>query len=368
MSKLTDIKQKINQLDGGKFQVLCDAYLSKQGYKNIFPLGMKSGTHKTTKGIPDTYFTEVDGKYILVMYTSQITGDTYKKILDDIQDCFDSGKTGLNNSDIKEIVYCHTSSNLTAGQDKALRDFCKQRGVLFVSYGVDTIAHDLYNKYPTIARDELSVSIDTGQILFDQDFVEIYNKNVLSAPLDTVFQFRETEMSKLFDALNTTNVVIISGQAGVGKTRLGLEVSRKYIAAQNACFYCIRSNGLPVYEDLRAFLSVPGKYILLVDDANQLTGLEHVVQHSQKSGYDVKIIITVREYAKVKVVRDICEIVRPEVIQINKLKDEEIGKLIEENLEILNKNYIDKITRIAEGNARIAMLAGKIALEASKQT
>lgn len=300
------------------------------------------------------------------MYTSQVTGDTYKKILDDIQDCFDSGKTGLNNSDIKEIVYCHTSSNLKAGQDKALRDFCKQRGVLFASYGVDTIAHDLYNKYPAIARDELSVSIDTGQILSDKDFVGNYNKNVLAAPLDTVFQFRETEISKLFDALNTTNVVIISGQAGVGKTRLGLEVSRKYIATQNACFYCIRSNGLPVYEDLKSFLSVPGKYVLLVDDANQLTGLEHIVEHSQKSGYDVKIIITVREYAKVKVVRDICEIVRPEVIQINKLKDEEIGKLIEENLGILNKNYIDKITRIAEGNARIAMLAGKIALEANR--
>ena len=78
MSKLTDIKQRISQMDGGEFQELCDAYLSKLGYKNIHSLGMKSGTHKTTKGIPDTYFTEVDGKYILVMYTTQVTGDVFE--------------------------------------------------------------------------------------------------------------------------------------------------------------------------------------------------------------------------------------------------------------------------------------------------
>jgi hypothetical protein len=54
MSKLTDIKQKISQLDGGAFQELCDAYLSKLGYTGIVALGMKAGTKKTTKGIPDT--------------------------------------------------------------------------------------------------------------------------------------------------------------------------------------------------------------------------------------------------------------------------------------------------------------------------
>jgi len=88
MSKITDIKQKISHMEAGEFQELCDAYLYRQGYRNIHSLGLQSGTRKTTKGIPDTYFTQVNGKYILVMYTAQITGNTYKKIYDDIHDCF----------------------------------------------------------------------------------------------------------------------------------------------------------------------------------------------------------------------------------------------------------------------------------------
>ena len=56
MSKLTDIKNRIDQMDGGAFQNLCDAYLSYKGYKNVYSLGMHTGTDKTAKGNPDTYF------------------------------------------------------------------------------------------------------------------------------------------------------------------------------------------------------------------------------------------------------------------------------------------------------------------------
>ena len=56
MSKLTDIKNRINQMDGGAFQNLCDAYLSYKGYRNVYSLGMNTGTDKTAKGNPDTYF------------------------------------------------------------------------------------------------------------------------------------------------------------------------------------------------------------------------------------------------------------------------------------------------------------------------
>lgn len=42
MSKLTDIKNRIDQMDGGAFQILCDAYLSYKGYKNVYSLGMRA--------------------------------------------------------------------------------------------------------------------------------------------------------------------------------------------------------------------------------------------------------------------------------------------------------------------------------------
>lgn len=39
MSKLTDIKNRIDQMDGGAFQNLCDAYLSYKGYKMFIRCG-----------------------------------------------------------------------------------------------------------------------------------------------------------------------------------------------------------------------------------------------------------------------------------------------------------------------------------------
>ena len=66
MSKLTDIKYRIDQLDGGTFQNLCDEYLTLRGYGIGHSLGMKIGTSKTAKGNPDTYFLTKNGKYVFV--------------------------------------------------------------------------------------------------------------------------------------------------------------------------------------------------------------------------------------------------------------------------------------------------------------
>lgn len=51
MSKLTDIQYRIDQLDGGAFQNLCDAYLTCKGYGIGYSLGMRTGTNKTAKEI-----------------------------------------------------------------------------------------------------------------------------------------------------------------------------------------------------------------------------------------------------------------------------------------------------------------------------
>lgn len=42
MSKLTDIKYRIDQMDGGEFQNLCDEYLTCRGYRAQYPFGMKT--------------------------------------------------------------------------------------------------------------------------------------------------------------------------------------------------------------------------------------------------------------------------------------------------------------------------------------
>ena len=70
MATITTIKERIAAMDQAGFQILCDSYLSKEGYPNIVALGTKAGAQKTTRGTPDTYFF-ADEKYIFVEYTTQ---------------------------------------------------------------------------------------------------------------------------------------------------------------------------------------------------------------------------------------------------------------------------------------------------------
>jgi hypothetical protein len=364
MSKLTDIKQKILQLDGGAFQELCDAYLFKLGYENGLSLGTKSGTMKTTKGIPDTYFLDPSEKYIFVMYTTQ-QSNIYEKIYEDICDCLNPEKTGVPVQDITEIIYCHTSSNLSAGKSKELHDFCTASNILLRLYGIDEIASNIYTRLHGISRDFLGISISTEQIFEVKEFISVYDSNGMAAPLSTIFQFREKEVIETLTKIENTKVTVITGPAGIGKTRLALECCQKYAFENNYRFFCIQSNRLPIYEDLKVYLDTPNKYLLLIDDANQITGLQHILQYLTKhsQGYDVKIVITVRDYAKLTTIQDIRNFTIPEICTISTFSDDEIKKLLEANLQILNSTYLDKIVRIAEGNARLAIIAGKLAIE-----
>ena len=159
------------------------------------------------------------------------------------------------------------------------------------------------------------------------------------------------------------DVVILSGSSGTGKTRLALHYVKNHADAKNEKTYCIHSNALPIYEDLKLFLDRPGDYFLFIDDANQLSGLQHIIRYvsMKPEGYNVKILITVRDYALQKVINDVRAITSYEIVNVNVFSENEIKELLETSLGILNSDYQERIIRIAEGNARIAILAGKVA-------
>lgn len=362
MSKLESIKQEILQLDAGSFQNLCDIYLSKSGYPNIVSLGGEAGTRKTTLGTPDTYFTAPNGKYIFVEYTTQRT-HLFAKIKDDLEKCLDTAKTGISPDKISEIIYCHTSSNIRPSQDNEVKMKCEAAGVKLTIIGIDKLAADIYLFHHELSRDFLGLSINTGQIQSYDEFISDYNSNRIAAPIDTKFLFREKEFQEIADAYLNVDVVILSGSAGTGKTRLALHYVKNHTDVKNEKIYCIHSNALPIYEDLKIFLARPGNYFLFIDDANQLSGLKHVIRYTtmKQKGYNVKVLITVRDYARQKVIKDVREITSYERVDINIFSDDEIKKLLETSLGILNQDYQERIVRIAEGNARIAILAGKTA-------
>ena len=369
MSKLTDIKYRIDQLDGGTFQNLCDSYLSYRGYRNPYSLGMKTGTNKTATGNPDTYFLTVDNKYIFVMYTTQ-KSDFLNKAVEDFDKCFDPQKTGVQPEDVAEIIYCHTYGRLSPGNDKFLRQYCETRGATLELIGLDQLANDIFCRYHFLAQDFLKISISSGQIMPLEVFIARHDANKMAAPLKTDFLFREKELEEAINALNDNDVLLIAGSAGVGKTRFALEVCQQLSQKNDYTVLVIKRNDLQLYDELVTSIESNKKYLVLVDDANELSGLRYVLDYlpknPQTSKHISKLILTVRDYARRQVMNNILDVAKPKILKIDTFKDENIKKLMETCYGITNHMYLERIVAIAEGNARLAMLAGKFAMDSGK--
>lgn len=363
MPKIIDIERKIDELNGGQFQALCDNLLSKQGYKNLVKIGTKEGSSKTTKGTPDSYFKTENGKYIFVEYTTK-KDNLFKKIKDDIEKCLDVEKTEIRDSDIEEIIYCYTSSNLLPKEDKELMNICEKRGILLKLYGINEIANDIYNKYKIIAKEHLNLSLDTGQIFEVEDFIRKYDSYDMVPPLSTKFQFREKEIEEIISNFEKNKIILLHGAAGVGKTRLALEVAQRISNEKDYKLLCIKSNKQAIFEDLKSYINTENKYLIFVDDINELINPKILLDYLTNDS-KIKLIFTIRNYAKEAILNNINEITSSVfAIEIKKISDEEIKEFLIQNMEIRNEHYISKIQEIAQGNTRIAYMAGKLAIKA----
>ena len=206
------------------------------------------------------------------------------------------------------------------------------------------------------------IKLDTGQIQTCEEFVNNYNSNEMAAPIDTEFLFRENEINRINDAFKKKDVVILKGAAGNGKTRLALEYAQTCGITTDRKIFCIRGNGVEIYEDLELYLNTPGNYLFFIDDANKLRQLQCIIQYTTEKNkeYNIKILITVRNHDFQMVKSTINDVTSSEDIEINILTDHEIKKIIETKWNIFNYDCLERIVTIAEGNARLAVLAGKM--------
>ena len=354
MSKIKEIESAILQLDGGRFQTLVDQYLYRKfKFSNIQHLGSHTGTDKTTQGTPDSYSRTQDGKYIAIMYGAYPNkNDAFKKVKSDIESCLNT----VNNSDLYKLVCCHTSSNFSIEQDKELHSLFGNTTII----GINTIANDLYYKYPALARDILSVDIDTNQILMPIDFIKENNNSIYRTPLDVKLLGREEDVSELYNLLKNNEIIVVSGPSGVGKTKLSFDVCKSFSENENYKFYIVKNRNLPIYNDVKTYFEHNNNYLIMVDDANQLTDLQFILEliNNFSDTFNIKILLTVRDYAKKETLLKIKDYAIPQEYSIKPLEDSIVKDILISNLNIINTDYLNQIIDISKGNIRIAYMAG----------
>lgn len=364
MSKVNQIAAALLEKEGGAFQRVANAYLHKKGYDRITTIGSAIGSDKTKKGTPDSYIRLENGKIVFAEFTTDQTWP-YKKIRGDIEKCLDEKKTGIPREEIEQIVICH-NSQLSAEEDRALYTLCLEHGIQLVIFGLNTIAHDLVHLYPGISKNELGIEIDTGQILDPEEFVRQVGKNQLTTPLDTEFYFREDEIKQIVSGLENTNVVMITGPAGVGKSRLALKAMEVFFKTHSVYkMRCIHSKGISIFEDSKVYFSDPGHHLVLIDDANRISDFSIVMDilRNQREDQSIKFVITVRDYAKDKIEREMRTIGDFKRIELAPLEDKQIGEMIQGLFDIRNPDYLERIINVSSGNPRLAIMAAKVAVK-----
>jgi len=368
MSKIIEIENALSKINGDIFQEFCNHYLFYILNPNsIEPIGSVIGKEKSRKGIPDSYFTTKEGELIFAEYTTKEKAERnnsfFNKLKDDIHNCFDSNKTNLRPEEINKVILCFTS-RITPIERKDLEYLCnsynpscklKLIGIRDLSFAV--LAYPILGEY-------INVNICTGQILRPSEFIAEYEKSKLATPLSNTFYGRKIEIEDGLKKISESNILIIYGSPGTGKSKYAIELAKQYSDSnQDIEFLCIGNKGMSIWEDLKTFIIKDKKYILLVDDANRLAQNFQLILsllHYDPNG-NIKVIVTVRDYALAQV-KDISKDYNYSLIEIKEFSKDEIKELIKlSDFNIEETPVVDRILDIARGNARLAIMSAKVA-------
>ncbi|WGS87699.1 hypothetical protein [Methylomonas sp. UP202] len=368
MSVFLQIERELQACNQARFEKVSGLLLGARGVKGIALLGSVEGKDKTRTGVPDIYATQ-DGKTFTFLACTTITGASAvkSKLFDDIGECSNEKKTGISSESIIKLFLAF-NSNLQPAILQEIANYGATKNIEVEFLSLSEIALDLQRQYRWIAADKLGIRPDTGQFLPIDAFVKAYDHGKLATPLDTKFHFREPFVAESIEHLTaTSSVLIISGPAGTGKTRLALEVAKQVNERDPTCqIHCVYNRDLPLFDDLNNYFSAPGNYLILVDDANRINGRIHILELIKQANdaRAYRFILTVRDYAEKEVIRD----AKLSTDQLKKLSvgpfsHKELTEYLENEFGILNDAYQIQIWNLSQGNARLATMAAKEAVK-----
>lgn len=361
---LTQIENALKQCNGDIFANICRQYLSYE-YKSVLASGFVLGKEKSKKGTPDN-FIPYKGYYIFNEITT-VEKDLINKLKKDIQHCFVQ-KDIPSKKISKVILICN--SKVSPNEYHELSEFKN----IFDSVtklevvGIDDLATRIYKDYHSIVR-QLGIPIDTGQILELDGFLHAYEKSKFATTLSNKFFNRKKEVKTGVETLSKSDILLLFGKAGVGKTKLSLELTKLFYE-KNPDYqikYIINNANLDIWDDLKIQILNNKNYLIVVDDANKLqSNLELImnfVRREKRQG-KIKLLLTVRNYVKFEVEEKIGEV---PTIELNNFTREELTNILESDEFNITPFYIDKIFSVSKGNPRLAIMAAKAGIKDKKK-
>ncbi len=225
------------------------------------------------------------------------------------------------------------------------------------------------NHAPIVTGDNNILTLtppNTEQILDYNSFIKTYNTSKFSTPLDIGLQFREKEKQEFEESIDSSPIVMITGNAGVGKTKFALEVCNKIAIDNGYTFKAILGRGVELFSDIKTIFGQDDSFIVLIDDANRVgMALNYILEYFPEKVQNgtIKIVLTVRDYAKEKIFEKIPFEIKSREIEIKQLEDKEITEIVKDSFAISNPHFLERIANISKGNPRLAIMASIVAKE-----
>ncbi|NQT63641.1 MAG: hypothetical protein HQ556_11830 [Candidatus Marinimicrobia bacterium] len=371
MARLQSIVNALEEINSAEFQELCDhliygIYRNRLGFSRV---GSQSQKQKTVRGTPDSLIILENGNYGFVEATTDISNKG--KLRRDIEACFDPIKVKIDTSKIEVVILCYNFEINIPQMDQLIATGKNLSQTVDIDFwSLDRLALELDRNFPNLVNRFLGLAFDTGQILPLDQFIREYQgaAQSIATPLDNEFVHREREQQELIKAMKDSDLVILTGAPGAGKTKLAVETIKTFCELNPSyTAFAISDKDAPLHEDLPQQLDSKIDNFLFVDDANRIETLGQIKGFFNRArDGKLKMLATVRDYALEETTLRFQPLL-PLIIQVDRFSDTDIVDIIKgKPFEILNPDYQRIIINIADGNPRLAIMASLLAKE--KQT
>lgn len=360
MSREIEIRDRITRLDPAGFQNLAQELLT-QYFKYDKPVHRGSAAHSaaTAPGTPDTIWLLPHNKFAYLEcghYPDR--ADAKSKIELDIEKCLEAEREELDSGQLVKIVIAYSCRRLDSSDLNHLRGIDDRIDLV----GTDEMACMLARRYPNLAKEHLSIEAGTGQIMSPDEFESAVEKNSFASTLKVDLLGRDKEINELLAALDENQFVLVYGRPGCGKTRLCVEALRQFSNGGGAYPLVIKSNRLPIWNDLANDVPKEDPSLILLDDANELSDLEGFADFVSNRG-NIKVLMTARNYAVGFVKSSVSQYCKPYLYAVNPLDEETALHVVENGFGIAKGTASADIIRLSRGNMRLAFAAAEVAKE-----